>query len=284
MMFEGLKPFSQLVGLCVMLLFGFLIATGLQLLVPIDMSTNGGIRLALVMQCVSQLLMFMLPALMFSWMYQGSAVNVLCLHFRGRHWLLALVAVITLMLLLPALDWVTYWNEAWDLGSLDKPLRDIADQLQEQEGQMLSLVSAPDLVLQLIVVALVPAVCEELFFRGAMQQILQHWFGNVHVAIIVTALIFSLAHGDVFGLVPRFLLGVLLGYMFYRSGSLLVNACVHFVNNAIVIALYYLYHAGVLHFIPSEPMQLPWYPTAMSLLGAVLLIYVYFIPKKEKTE
>ena len=117
------------------------------------------------------------------------------------------------MLLLPINDWLTAWNDQWNLGSYEDSARHITELSKMVVDRMLSLTQPADLLLQLLVIALIPAVCEELFFRGALQQILRQWFDNGYVAIAVTALIFSLVHGDVYGLVPRFVLGLLLFFL-----------------------------------------------------------------------
>ena len=200
------------------------------------------IRQALVTQGVAQLLIFLLPAILFTLLYQGNIQSFLQLHFQGRKWFLALVAVVLFILLVPVNDWITWWNDHWDLGPLESEMRRLTDASKVTVEKMLSLSSVGDLLLQLIVVALVPAVCEEFFFRGTLQQIFRRWFGNMHVAVIVTAILFSLAHGDLYGLVPRFVLGVILGYLFFLSGSMLVNVCAHFCNNALIVILYYLYY------------------------------------------
>lgn len=276
------KPFSQLLGLCVMLLFGFLLAVGIQLLLSYDIREPNGIRMALVNQGISQLVMFFVPAFLFVLLFQGDVFSNLKMKCRGWQWVRALTGGVILLLLMPLLDWVTFWNDSWNLGSLENSLRLVSENSKQLVEQMLSLTGVGDLILQIIVVALLPAICEEMFFRGAMQQIFSRWFRNHHVAIIVTSLIFSLAHGDVYGFVPRFLLGMLLGYLFVLSGSLVVNICVHFINNVLVVVAYYLYHTNQLAFAPDTPLQIPAVTTLCCTVGAALLFIIYFVRKKEK--
>ena len=255
---------------------------GIQVLVPTDYDSPVGIRLGLAMQGVAQLFQFFLPAVLFVCLYKGDVATYLKLDFHGRKWLLALVAVVVFMLLVPINDWITWWNDQWEFGSLDSQMRKMSDASKIMVEKMLTLSTVGDLILQLVVVALIPAVCEELFFRGALQQILRQWFGNMHVAIVVTALVFSLAHGDMYGLVPRFVLGMLLGYLFFLSGSLLVNVCAHFFNNAVIVVLYYLYHKGMLNASPDTPLLMPWMTTLLCTLAAAALFALYFAKKSEK--
>lgn len=287
--FVSTKPFSQLLGLCFLLLLGFIMVVGLQLWLPMSQaSTPGAIRFNLLWNGFSQVLIFLLPALVFAWLFQGTPTRFFNLDFVGRKWLLALVGIVVLLLLIPINDWLTYWNQQWHFGTLDEAFRQQSEQSMQLTQQLLSLTSPGDLLLQLLVVALMPAVCEEFFFRGCLQQVLHRWFGNLHVAVVVTAVIFSLAHGDMYGFVPRLVLGLLLGYLFALSGSILVNVCAHFFNNAMVVVLYYLYHRGLVPMDPSEPLFFSWTTTIICGLAGLMLFLVYFTkivqkdPKKTK--
>jgi hypothetical protein len=89
-----------------------------------------------------------------------------------------------------------------------------------------------DLFYTILVIAVVPAIGEELLFRGYLQQKLGNWLRNPHTAILITAFLFSAIHFHFQGMIPRFVLGVLLGYLFYWSNSLWLPILAHFVNNA----------------------------------------------------
>ena len=89
-----------------------------------------------------------------------------------------------------------------------------------------------DLFYTILVIAVIPAIGEELLFRGYLQQKLSNWLSNPHTAILITAFLFSAIHFHFQGMIPRFVLGVLLGYLFYWSKSLWVPILAHFVNNA----------------------------------------------------
>jgi hypothetical protein len=89
-----------------------------------------------------------------------------------------------------------------------------------------------DLFYTLLVISIVPAIGEELLFRGYLQQKTIKWLRNPHMAILITAFLFSAIHLDFHALIPRFILGILLGYLYYWSGSLYLPILAHFVNNA----------------------------------------------------
>ena len=111
-----------------------------------------------------------------------------------------------------------------------------------------------------MVIALIPAVGEELTFRGVLQQSLTRKM-NPHVAIFLSAAIFSFIHFQFYGFLPRLFLGLLLGYMFYITGSLWTSILMHFLNNGTAVVLYYLNAKGTLdidveHFGASDNVWL----------------------------
>ena len=283
MFFENAKPFSQLVGLFFLLLVGMIMAGGVQALIPIEGEGAGQIRMMLVVQAVSQLLMFLIPVLVFAGLFHSGIGSYLKLKGKGS-WRLALISMVMVVLLMPLNDVLTWWNEGWRFGPIEESMRRMSEMEKEMLEKMVSLTTVGDLVLQLVIIALVPAVCEELFFRGGVQQILSGWFKNRHVAVIVAALVFSLAHGDMYGAVPRFVMGLLLGYLFAYSGSMVVNISAHFFNNAAIVVMYYLYNRGELSMSPTEPLLMPWYVVVMCTVAVGILFVVYFLKNSSKEQ
>lgn len=281
--FKNTKPAGQLVGGCLLWMLGTILMSGLAMLVPPSpYHTATDIRVELAMQGVGQLLMFLLPALLFSLLFYGSPLFCLKTEKRAKEWVLGLLAVLMLVLMLPLCDRLTIWNQQFDFGPLEHGFRAVASQSQAATDRLLSLPGAGDLLLQLIILALVPAVCEELFFRGCLQQVLCGWMRSKHLAIAIAAAVFALAHGDAYGILPRLLLGLLLGYVFFYSGSIIASMCAHFFNNAVIVVIYYMYHRGAVSAPPSVPLDMPWMWVIMCMVGALLLGYQYFVKKSEK--
>jgi hypothetical protein len=94
-------------------------------------------------------------------------------------------------------------------------------------------------LVNLLVMALLPALGEEMLFRGLIQRYMIGLTRNTHAAIWITACIFSAFHLQFYGFIPRLLLGALLGYLFVWSGNLWVPVLVHFINNALGVSIYY---------------------------------------------
>lgn len=226
-----------------------------------------------------QLLTFALPVLLVTWMYyRGSQRAFYKLDFSRRSWLLALAGIVLLFLLVPLTDWLAVWNDHWHLpGAWEALERRLRDTGQQSEQVVESFMKGNHPLLNLFGLALVPALCEELFFRAGIQNLLQRWFKNGHAAVWVTAAVFSLAHGEVFAFLPRLLLGALLGYLYLYGRSLVVNVTVHFVNNAIIVVAYALLAGGGSEFDPSAPLAVPALLVVACSLAALALFYVAFL-------
>jgi membrane protease YdiL (CAAX protease family) len=100
--------------------------------------------------------------------------------------------------------------------------------------------SFPIMLLNLLMIAILPAIGEELIFRGIFQKIFYRIFRSGDLAIWVTAFIFSAMHFQFFGFLPRFILGLIFGYLFLWSGNLWMPVIAHFVNNAISVIVSYI--------------------------------------------
>ena len=98
----------------------------------------------------------------------------------------------------------------------------------------------------IILIGILPAVGEELLFRGIVQQLFKKMYGNAHVAIWISAALFSALHLQFFGFLPRLVLGAMFGYMLEWSGTLWLPIIAHFLNNTIAVIAYYLTHQGLL--------------------------------------
>lgn len=243
----------------------------------------GGRMYNLWMEAAIQVVVFFLPVvLMTTIYYKGQAREYYRLRFGRNEWLMALAGVVATLLIIPLNDWLTVWNDSWDLGSVGAWLRRQQDSTEGMLDGILTDDTVGGLLTNLFVVALVPAVCEEVFFRAGIQNLLQRWLRNPHVAIWLTAIIFSLGHGEVFSFVPRFVLGALLGYLYVYSGSIVANSLAHFVNNALVVVMYWLSARGVLGFDPSEPMYFDWLPTVCCTIAAGGVMWVTFFSNKLK--
>ena len=167
---------------------------------------------------------------------------------------------------------------------------DFMRDLEEAANHILELVttqrSSWDLIANLLVFAVLAGICEEFFFQGSLQPLLTNWTKNPHIGILLTALIFSALHFQFYGFIPRFLLGVYLGYLFYWSRSLWLPILAHVLHNALSILVdYTLQGRG----IDTNSMQftdmrgsLPM-AAACALVSAMAIVYVWRIYRDDNT-
>ena len=149
---------------------------------------------------------------------------------------------------MPALSWIIKWNEGLHLpqalSAVEQWMRTQEETLGVLTKQLLAGTSGSVLAANLLAIAIVPAICEELFFRGVLLTWLKDSFRNKHLAVWLSAIVFSAIHVQFFGFFPRMLLGVYLGYIFLWTGSLWAPIIAHFLNNAIAVVAAFLHNIG----------------------------------------
>ena len=196
---------------------------------------------------------------------------------RQAWWLGA--AALLILLSVPAQSALVAWNANVHFPDF---LHDFEQWARAKEDQAAGLTkflteftTAARLLVGLLVIAVTPAVAEELVFRGVFQPNLQRWFNSRHVGIWLTAAIFSAIHLQFFGFVPRFLLGLLLGYLYEWSGNILVPMAAHFTQNAFQLLLIYLAQGRHLpsSFDPDANQALPWPTVLLSAALSLGLLY-----------
>jgi len=127
------------------------------------------------------------------------------------------------------------------LSELERIMKELEDAAKETTVNFLSVDSVGGLLINLTVIALLPAIGEELLFRGVLIRLFNEWFKNIHITILVTAFLFSFIHFQFYGFFPRMLLGIIFGYLMYWSGSILLPMIAHFINNGIAVCIFYFY-------------------------------------------
>jgi uncharacterized protein len=156
----------------------------------------------------------------------------------------------------------------------------------EQVVALSNLKSWGEFFMALVIMAFFPALFEEIFFRGAVQNLLERWWKKPLLAVLITSLLFSLIHMSVFLFLSRALLGFVLGLMYQRSRNLWVNIMAHFLNNTVaVIQLFWIsQHAQKIEVDKLDP-KLPWWGALMALAFAVGLFILFDkISKKNRTQ
>ena len=205
------------------------------------------------LQLLQTLCAFVLPPLILA--VCATEKPMAWLHLTtGMRWQTALFAVLTMLMAVPAINLLSHLNQQLTLPAAWQPIEAWMQQQEEAANrlteQFLQVDSIRGLLLNLGLMALLPAIGEELTFRGVLQNLLAPNAcrtpakgcpnGRTHIAIWVTAAIFSFVHFQFYGFVPRMLMGAMFGYMLVYTGSLWVPMLMHFTNNATAVLSYYI--------------------------------------------
>lgn len=255
----------------------FLVCTLLGAAVAAVMALGGDLMLKLA-QGISSILMFVVPPIVYYYITRRDH-PMQQLGFRkvaSPAGMLLITSVLLMFISLPVTNQLTTWNEALKLGGAFEKVETWMKNLEETAAavteRMLNVDTFGGLLLNLIVIALIPAVGEELTFRGVLQQALTRKMKNPHVAIILSAAIFSFIHFQFYGFLPRMFLGVLLGYMFYITGSLWTSMLMHFLNNGTAVVLYFLNNRGIIDIDVDHFGAMNGWMVALSAALTVALI------------
>jgi membrane protease YdiL (CAAX protease family) len=228
------------------------------------------------LQAVSTLFIFGIPAVMFAFIcYQNGWV---ALGF-GKPWIWKLAALSVAMIIAagPLTDALSELNKAIPISPTWKAYFDGMEKTYEtQVKAMLDIKSIGGLMVSIVLIAGLPALFEELFFRGALQGVFIRWVRSPWLAIGITAIVFSAIHLSWYGFLPRVMLGIVLGAVYYATGNLWYSILMHFVNNAAaVIYLYVLQQQGK-PLDMSTGTGLPWWAGIISVVIILFLIKILF--------
>lgn len=199
------------------------------------------------LQIINTLGLFVIPPLLFAYLVSRKPVEYLGIHMRPAM-LSTIAGVAVIIVILPFIHWTAGLNEMmhfpeW-LSGIENWMKQSEEQAKELTGLFLGTSSLTGLMLNLMMIAVLPAIGEEFLFRGVLLRLFREWFGSPHTAVIISAFLFSALHMQFYGFLPRFILGLFLGYLFVWTRSIWVPVIVHFFNNGIAVAAAWLYHRG----------------------------------------
>jgi len=182
------------------------------------------------------------------------------------------------------IDWNAHLSFPESMKGFEAWARTYEDRAEELTKYMTQFSSFGEFLLAFVIIAILPAFGEELVFRGMLQPQLFRATKNIHVAIWMTAILFSAFHLQFFGFVPRVLLGALFGYLYYWSGNLLMPMFAHFVNNGFSVLMLYLNQKGVTDMDMESTETAPWFAVIIFTLiaGAMLYYFKKFYDQKRE--
>jgi membrane protease YdiL (CAAX protease family) len=286
---EENSPYVQLLILTAYALVGLFICTLLSMLLIVGVygvkvftdpgllmsSLPGNITKLKIIQIGSAIGLFLLPPLFLA-LTERIKISE---FYDWKKPVLPMLGLVFLLMLFsfPLTELTGLINQKMTLPDFLKPIeawmRAKEDEAMQMTIAFLTVRNTWDFILNLFMIALLPAIGEELMFRGGIQRAFSRMFRNPHVAIWITAFIFSAIHFQFYGFLPRLLLGALFGYMYFWTKSLWYPMFGHFLNNgyAVCMALYFQKHNLPLDKVEETP-SFNWYGYVIGLIATVLLV------------
>ncbi len=203
-----------------------------------------------ILQILNTIGMFVLPPFIFAFVVERRALNYLQLNRSARLASFVFTALI-MFAAIPLINWMGELNSLLklpeSLSTIEKWMKEAEENAAKVTLVFLNMKSTGEFAINFLMIAILPAFGEELLFRGAILRIIRGWSKNAHVAIWVTAILFSAMHMQFYGFLPRMMMGVFFGYLLLWSGSLWLPVCAHFVNNGAAVIFAYFNEKEIMH-------------------------------------
>ncbi|SKA15123.1 hypothetical protein SAMN04488128_1021124 [Chitinophaga eiseniae] len=222
-----------------------------------------------ITQFLYSIVVYLVPAALFAYLWQP---------YPGRYLgLKPAPAAIQVLLALMAMYSITWfggflnnWNQTWQV---PQAARELQEQTEKLITVMLRMPSIKDLFINLVLMAIVPAIAEEVFFRGVFQRLLIQSTRKVWLSVFLTAVFFSFIHFEMLGFMVRVVLGFILGAIYVLSGNLWLSIFAHILNNGSLVILIYLFQQGIIKTDPTKDTQVEWYIALLSLAVTIGLLW-----------
>lgn len=274
---KNLNPLAKVTMLLAFCIVSLIFTSMVAVLVILALNIPEDSRLALqILTFAGQIGGFLIPVVVFIKVFDFSMKQTLHLYkVKPYHLILAIILAAI------AIGIISFSGEV-NVKALEgrdgifSTLKKLEDDAALKMEAMLEMKTISALLFNLFLIALVPAICEELLFRGFIQGKLALYFKNSHIAIWISAAVFSAIHMQFFGFLPRLLLGGVFGYLLIYSGSIYLPIMAHFTNNALAVITYYI--AENTDYITNEEInntETEWYfalGSALLVIGILLVI------------
>ena len=240
-----------------------------------------------ISQIGSQLFTFVLPPLLYACLVKEKPMK--SLSFCKTPLPYFIIGFVMMYAITPLNNIFSVWNAGLELPESMAALEEMMKNLQESATQltdkMLNISDISGLIINLFMIAGLAAFGEELLFRSLLQPFLIKICKNAHLGIFLASAIFSFIHFEFYGFLPRLVLGLLLGYMFFYSKSIWVPMLMHFANNATAVVIYYLNNKGITNIDVEGPTETNIVYVLLSIVAMTVLFWLAIrINKKQNKE
>ncbi|NOZ35464.1 MAG: CPBP family intramembrane metalloprotease [Chlorobi bacterium] len=294
-LFEHSHPFTRVLFLLFIIVTSFFVFLILGLITAIPffglhlssfseaMNVNNPENIGLIkyMQFIQHLGIFVVPPIVAAYVFSKNPAIYLRVNTKSNL-NIYLLAVLIIFFAIPLINFTAAINAKMTFPAGFSGFEDKLKAMEESAGKIteafLNVKTIGGLFVNVILVALLPAIGEEFLFRGILLKLFREWTKNKHAAILISAFIFSAVHMQFYGFLPRFLLGALFGYLFVWSKNIWVPVTVHFFNNGLAVLMYYFMKGSDFYDkadkIGSDFASLPTVLFSILIVGT--LLYYFF--------
>lgn len=281
-------PLIQLIiSLLVIVVAGLLIATLLILagalifdtapeeLLKIPTSVSGTHETIILkyIQVSQQIALFLVPSLIIARLLKSNGSSFLKTD-KAPPIFTFLIVIILAALIIPVATWAGYINSGMDLpdrfSGLENWMMTKEDEARELTSLMIASSGVMTLSVNIIVMALIPAISEEFLFRGVFQQLFGRVLRSPQAGLWISAFIFSTIHLQFYGFIPRLILGLVFGYLFYWTANMWIAIAAHFFNNGLLVVIAYMkeLRSGIPETINGQSLKVdfPFIPVILCCL------------------
>jgi hypothetical protein len=226
--------------------------------------------------------LFVIPSLLFAYFSDPKPLDYIGLKppSKAFYWILGILA---LVVAIPFVDFMGYLNQRMFTGETEKWLKNMEQDAARQIQFMLNRHTLKELIMNLIFIALFAGVGEELFFRGVLQRLFIKLTRSPWLGIILTAALFSAIHFQFLGFIPRFLLGILLGCIYWYSGSLWPAIIAHFFYDGFMVVLIYI-NPEMIENVDATIIQKSSLQLVLSAILSLIVTLVVVWQMKKRSE
>ncbi len=192
------------------------------------------------------------------------------------------IVFFTLIFSIPVIHFFIVWNSSFvfpdRFSFFEQMLQKMESERMMLTNRMTQNMSLSDYFINLFVIAILPAVGEEFFFRGVVQKVFIQWTGNNHFSILISAILFSSIHLQFYGFIPRLILGVYFGYLFLWSRNIWMPVWAHFLNNAMAVSIIFLsenIRMTIPGFFSQDTNPNPSVLILSAIISSVLIMITY---------
>lgn len=246
--------------------------------IPVALNRPENANISRLLNTLATMVVFLLPAIIFARIITPKPFRYLGFNtvFNNKQLLLVVLITFSGMIVSGSLGMLNehiYLPEKWMTKA-----RALEETYKNAMMNMATMKHKADYLLALLVMALAPAVFEEVLFRGSFQQLLVGWTKSAWIGIFITSMLFSAIHFSYFGFLPRAALGMILGFIFYYTRNLWLSILLHFLNNAFIVSQLYIMS---LQGKPVEKAIDDTTPIWWGALALAALVYIFKLLRKE---